>query len=295
MALQFLDHLNLNGNELQNISFQKLNAVPSSPYVWMVYFNTVDNKLYLCIDGTNFTDITWSVRVDSTDTLTNKTISWLTNAISNISIQSIQAGDMITSIEAANTAWDDNLFTALAIKNYVDKLLWSNDAMLYKWTIDASTNPNFPSADAWHTYKISVAGKLGWASGLTVKVWDTLICTTDLTAGWDYATVWANWSLIGGNAEYATSTEAEAKTNAVKIITASALTNFPIKKTFTVWGSTSIVITHNLNSKDVVCKLRRASDDAEILTTVVNTTVNTTTLTFATAPASNSIIATIIG
>lgn len=36
--------------------------------------------------------------------------------------------------------------------------------MLFKGGIDASTNPNYPAADAGWAYKITVAGKIGGAS-----------------------------------------------------------------------------------------------------------------------------------
>jgi len=48
-----------------------------------------------------------------------------------------------------------------AVRVYVDQLLTANDAMVYKGSIDCSTNPNYPAADAGHTFRISVAGKIG--------------------------------------------------------------------------------------------------------------------------------------
>ena len=48
-----------------------------------------------------------------------------------------------------------------AVRVYVDQILTANDAMVYKGVIDCSTNPNYPAADAGHTYRISVGGKIG--------------------------------------------------------------------------------------------------------------------------------------
>src|SRR5258706_10805535 len=45
-------------------------------------------------------------------------------------------------------------------------LLDAADAMLFKGVIDCSANPNYPAADAGHTYRISVAGKIGEARGI---------------------------------------------------------------------------------------------------------------------------------
>jgi len=86
-----------------------------------------------------------------------------------------------------------------AIKSYVDGLLSANDAMVFKGVIDCSANPNYPSASAGHTYRISVAGKLGGASGESVEVGDIAICTVDGSASGDQATVGANWVIIQVN------------------------------------------------------------------------------------------------
>lgn len=84
-------------------------------------------------------------------------------------------------------------------KAYADAILAANDAMVYKGVIDASTNPNYPAADAGHTYRISVAGLIGGASGVAVEAGDWIICNTDATAAGDQATVGANWGIIQAN------------------------------------------------------------------------------------------------
>lgn len=86
-----------------------------------------------------------------------------------------------------------------AVKAYVDALIAANNAMVFQGTIDCSTNPNFPAADQGDLYVVSVAGKIGGASGLDVEVWDTLICKTDTTPSGDYATVGSEWVVIQGN------------------------------------------------------------------------------------------------
>lgn len=86
--------------------------------------------------------------------------------------------------------------TDAATKGYVDGILAASDAMLFKGVIDCSTNPNYPAADAGHTYKISVAGKIGGASGVTVSIGDLIMCTADGTASGDQATVGASWDVV---------------------------------------------------------------------------------------------------
>lgn len=98
---------------------------------------------------------------------------------------------------AANS--DSRVATQKAVKTYADSLFAANDAMLYKGAIDCSANPNYPAADAGHTYKVSVAGKIGGASGTNVEVGDTLLCTADGTASGTQAAVGAYWNVVQVN------------------------------------------------------------------------------------------------
>lgn len=65
-------------------------------------------------------------------------------------------------------------------------------------SIDCSTNPNYPAATAGQAYIVSVAGKIGGASGPTVGVGDTLICTTTAIAG-THAAVGSSWVIVQAN------------------------------------------------------------------------------------------------
>lgn len=86
-----------------------------------------------------------------------------------------------------------------ATKAYVDALLAAANAMVFKGVIDASTNPNYPAANAGDVYRISVAGKIGGASGPNVEVGDMILCITDGTAAGTQATVGANWNITQVN------------------------------------------------------------------------------------------------
>jgi hypothetical protein len=87
----------------------------------------------------------------------------------------------------------------LVTKSQLDAATSGADAVLYKGVIDASGNPNYPAADAGHLYKISVAGKIGGASGPNVEIGDTILCTADGTASGTHAAVGANWDIIQVN------------------------------------------------------------------------------------------------
>lgn len=82
---------------------------------------------------------------------------------------------------------------------YADGLFAANDALVYKGAIDCSSNPNYPAASAGHLYKVSVAGKIGGASGTNVEVGDSLLCTVDNSSAGTQAAVGANWDIIQTN------------------------------------------------------------------------------------------------
>jgi hypothetical protein len=109
---------------------------------------------------------------------------------------------------AANS--DTRFATQKAVKTYADQLIASNDAMVFKGVIDCSANPNYPAADRGWTYKVSVAGKIGGASGKVVEVGDLLLCITDSTAAGNDATVGANWAISQANIDGAVTGPATA-------------------------------------------------------------------------------------
>ncbi len=99
-----------------------------------------------------------------------------------------------------NLLGDSNsLARADAIKAYIDGLLAANDAMVFKGTIDCSTNPNYPTANAGQTWKVSVAGRIGGVNGSIVEIGDMIICIIDGTISGDHATVGSNFNIVQSN------------------------------------------------------------------------------------------------
>jgi hypothetical protein len=87
----------------------------------------------------------------------------------------------------------------VASQQYVDDRIDVADALQFKGSIDASTNPDYPAASAGHLFRISVAGKIGGASGPNVEPGDVITCYVDGSASGDEATVGANWDISQSN------------------------------------------------------------------------------------------------
>ena len=84
----------------------------------------------------------------------------------------------------------------LTLKN---QILGDIDGLVYKGVINCSANPNYPAADGGHVYFVSVAGKIGGASGTVVEAGDMLICNKDGSSAGDQATVGVNWNILQKN------------------------------------------------------------------------------------------------
>lgn len=72
-----------------------------------------------------------------------------------------------------------------------------------KGNIDASANPNYPAASKGDSYVITVAGKVGGASGKVVQIGDYVIAKAD-NAGGTEASVGTNWFIVQANVVQAT-------------------------------------------------------------------------------------------
>lgn len=110
---------------------------------------------------------------------------------------------------------DTKIASQKAVKTYVDGIVAATDAMVFKGVIDCSANPNYPAADRGHTYRISVAGKIGGASGINVEVGDIIICLDDGTSSGTQAGVGSNWNIIQANIDGAVVGPSSSTDNAI--------------------------------------------------------------------------------
>ena len=68
----------------------------------------------------------------------------------------------------------------------------------FQGNIDCSANPDYPAGSEGDTYYVSVAGKIGGASGVTVAVGDAIVCKSD-NAGGTEASVGTSWFVLEKN------------------------------------------------------------------------------------------------
>lgn len=83
-----------------------------------------------------------------------------------------------------------------AVKTYVDTAV--TGLFDFKGSTDASTNPNYPAALKGDAYVVSVAGKVGGASGKNVDIGDVYFATAD-NAGGTEASVGTSWTVLEHN------------------------------------------------------------------------------------------------
>jgi len=227
----------------------------------------------------------------------------------------------------------NDIWSANQINTAINNGFAANNAQVLKGSLDCSANPNYPAASVGWTYKVTVAGKIGGASGPNVEIGDQIICLTN-SASDNHATVGSNFTIIQTNIDGAvTSSETSTVDSQVTVfsgtsgkiikkttvtIDASGNLNLPSGATYKINGvdispatigaaktystsigdgsSTSIVVTHNLGTRAVQVQLWEASGSYNMVVPDIQaTTINTVTLIFGTAPTSGQYTVVVVG
>lgn len=110
------------------------------------------------------------------------------------------ASPAFTGTPTAPTASSGTNTTQIATTEFVTSAIAAAIAggVTYIGAIDCSANPNYPAASKGDLYVVSVAGKIGGASGEAVQAGDFILCNTD-NAGGDQASVGADFDIVQGN------------------------------------------------------------------------------------------------
>lgn len=188
------------------------------------------NKAFLATERTKLAGIATGATANDTDAnLKNRANHTGTQASSTIS-------DFDTAVDAR-----------------VNARVAALDVMSYKGAINASANPNYPAASAGDTYRISVAGKIGGASGPNVEAGDLIISHVDASAGGTQAQVGADWDIVQINIDGAvTLTGTQTLTN--KTLT-SPVINSPTGITTTDVGEGTNLYYTDERAKDAAAAL----------------------------------------
>lgn len=218
-----------------------------------------------------------------------------------------------SSVRAATTA-AGTLATAFANGQVVDGVtLATNDRILLKnqaagaengiYIVNASGAPT-RATDADGSGEL-VANATVLVNEGTVNADSAWTCTTNgaITVG----TTATSWAQFGAGASYTSGNGLTLSTNQFSVVAGTGISvgaNVAIDPAVVVrkyavavgdGSSTSITVTHNLNTRDVHVALYNASTYEQVIPDITNATVNTVTLTFATAPTSSQFRAVVFG
>ena len=325
MTKKILVHYDFSQNEIQNAKVQNLASAPSSPVAGQVWYNTTTGKLEYRGAAVN---IDPTARANHTGTQPASTISDFA-----ASVQAIRLDQH--AVPTASVAMNAQRLTGLAeptapqdaaTKNYVDAAVNGTD---WKQSVRTATTANITLSGLQTIDGISVLatervlvknqttgtenGLYNVASGAWSRTTDAdqnVEVTAGLTVMVEEGTSQADsqWRLttdgavtlgttalvfaqIGAATTYSAGTGVTITGNVVAVDTGVVVRKFAA----TVGGTTSIAVTHTLNTTDVQVQAYLLATNELIECDIVRTNATTVTLGFAVAPAASSIRVTIQG
>lgn len=129
---------------------------------------------------------------------TNRTVAQVKSdlALNNVTnVAQLPASYLDTDTALAGNS-DVKVASQKATKAYVDTAV--TGLLEFKGSTDASASPNYPAASKGDAYVVSVAGKVGGASGKSVDVSDVYLAIAD-NAGGTEAGVGTSWNVLEHN------------------------------------------------------------------------------------------------
>ena len=215
MAINYLNSIDLNKNELQNGVIHVLATAPSSPVEGQIYYNSTDSRLYF-YDGTNWIDASGDIKSVTTQTTNqlditdptgpNPRVDVITGAVTNGGTALVTSGDIYTyvtnsigavSVTINGTANEVEVATSGTGQSFGDgdtitvglpnDITIGNDLTV---TNDLTVNGNVQLGNAI-TDTVDIAG--------TLDVAGDAVITGDLTVNGTTTTVNSNTVNIGDN------------------------------------------------------------------------------------------------
>lgn len=311
MARKYLSAIDMSKNEIQNHVLHRLASAPSSPVEGQIYYNTGDDKVYYrnATDWVEF-GAAGEPPAMGTDDITNDSNGTGTTASDVLDdhesrIDAMEVIDHTHSNKAVLDATTASFLTADETKlDGIEAAADVTDAVNVAAAIvsvagkttpvDADTFPLIDSAASNALKEITLANlKTAIVAGIVDSAPGTLDTLNELAAalGDDPDFVGTVTGLIGGLDTRLDT--AESDITAIE----SAITGVTKKYAATIGDNsdTTLDVTHNLGTKDVVVSVRQVADDVEVYPDVTMTSTNVVTLGFAVAPATNALRVTVIG
>jgi len=327
MAINFLNNLDLNKNQLQNAVIQVLAVAPSNPVSGQIYYNSGDNNIYY-FNGTIWTSFSGDITEITTSTANQLTVTNGAGPIVQLAVVTATVANNSTALATGDQIYDfvigtpiSSLATAIAdvdmgsnklinvtdptanqdaaTKAYVDSAVVGG--LTYKGAYDAATNtPDLDSATniailIGDTYTVTADGLFFTEQ---VRIGDFLIAEENMAASGGSAL--SKWTVVQSNIDIATA--AATSGAAVKGIAGYDSADFTVDATGYVQlvtkafkasigngAALSYTVTHNLNSFDVIVQLYDASSYDTVYADIVRTSANVVTVNFTTAPTTNDI------